>query len=80
MSDKIPPTDKETRRELVRAISLITHIGVTVAACLLIGVFLGRWLDSLLGTSPWLLIVFSLLGMGAAFKSLIDIANKIYKG
>ncbi|MCL2056553.1 MAG: AtpZ/AtpI family protein [Oscillospiraceae bacterium] len=79
MPSEKPPGGQGYRRELVRAMSLISQIGVTVAACLAIGVFTGRWLDGLLGTSPWLLIVFSLFGVGAAFKSLIDIVNKVYK-
>ncbi|NLV86096.1 MAG: AtpZ/AtpI family protein [Clostridiales bacterium] len=47
-----------------------------MAACVLIGVFLGRFLDNLLGTSPWLLLLFSLLGAGAAFKTLLDLGQK----
>jgi F0F1-type ATP synthase assembly protein I len=37
-------------------------------------------LDSLLGTAPWLLLVFSLLGAAAAFKSLIDMAKRMDAG
>jgi len=73
---KIPPIKKKQRREIMRAMALITQIGFMVAACILAGVFLGRWLDGLLGTTPWLLLVFSLLGVGAAFKSMIDLANR----
>jgi ATP synthase protein I len=51
-------------------------MGLMVAACLLVGVLLGRFLDGLLGTSPWLLIIFSLLGAAAAFKSLFDFADR----
>ncbi len=42
----------------------------------MIGVFLGRFLDKLLGTSPWLLLLFSLLGVGATFKALLDTGLK----
>lgn len=31
------------------------------------GFFLGYWLDGLLGTSPWLRVVFLLLGSAAGF-------------
>ncbi|NLM60667.1 MAG: AtpZ/AtpI family protein [Clostridiales bacterium] len=43
-----------------------------MSVTVLLGVFLGKFLDSLLNTSPWLLLVFSLLGAGAAIKSLYD--------
>jgi ATP synthase protein I len=66
---------KATRREMLKALSMISHVAVMVAACLLIGVFLGRFLDNFLGTEPWLLIIFSLLGLGSAFKVLIDLGK-----
>ena len=62
--------------EFIKALSIITQVGLTVAACILVGVFLGRFLDNLLGTSPWLLLLLSLLGVGAAFKSLFDLIPK----
>ncbi len=63
-------------RELLRALSFFSQIGITMAACVLIGVLLGKFLDGLLGTSPWLLLVFSLLGAGAALKAVFDLGNK----
>lgn len=64
------------RREFVRALSMLTQIGVMMVACILIGVFLGRFLDNLLGTSPWLLLACTFLGLGAAFKSMYDYSKK----
>lgn len=69
------PGDK-SGKEFLRALSFFSQIGITMAACVFIGVILGKYLDNLLGTSPWLLLVFSLLGAGAAFKSLFDLGNK----
>ncbi|MGI6161248.1 MAG: AtpZ/AtpI family protein [Christensenellales bacterium] len=60
----------------MKALSFFSQIGITMAACVLIGVFLGRFLDNLLNTSPWLLLLFSLLGVGAALKALFDLAAK----
>ena len=51
------------RRAVLRALSFLSQLGVTIFACLLIGVLLGKYLDKFLGTSPWLLVVFSLLGV-----------------
>ena len=58
--------------EFIRAISYFSHIGITMGASVLIGVLLGRYLDGLLGTSPWLLLLFSFSGVGAAIKSLFN--------
>ena len=67
---------KQERGVMLRAITLMSQIAFTVIACVFIGVFLGRFLDGLLGTSPWLLIIFALLGTVSAFKAMIDIAKK----
>ena len=70
-----PPKQKKEgneRREFAKALTFLSQIAITMAACVFIGVLLGNFLDRLLGTSPWLLLIFSLLGIGASFKALID--------
>jgi ATP synthase protein I len=44
-----------------------------MAALVFIGVLLGKHLDGFFGTSPWLLLLFSLLGAGAAFMALFNL-------
>ena len=68
--------NKEPQDGFMRALSLLTQIGVTIIACVAVGILLGRLIDSLLGTTPWLLLVFTLLGIAAAFKSIFDMAKK----
>lgn len=59
-----------------RALAYFSQIGVTIVAAVLVGVFLGKFLDSLLGTKPWLLLIFSLLGAGAAIRVLFNTDKK----
>ena len=68
---------KPQQNEFARAMSFFLQISVTIIACLAVGIFLGWLLDRFLGTSPWLLMVFSFLGVAAAFKSIFDFAKKI---
>lgn len=68
--------DKSGRSDLAKALKFFTHVAVHIIVCVAIGVFLGMWLDSRFGTSPWLLIIFSFLGMGAAFKSIIELGKR----
>jgi ATP synthase protein I len=42
-------------------------IGTSFAASVLLGLGLGYWLDRRWGTTPWLLLLGSLLGIGAGF-------------
>jgi len=68
--------DNKYRAELIRSLSMVSQLGLMIAACIVIGVLLGSFLDNLLGTSPWLLLVFSIFGVIAAFKSLFDFAKR----
>jgi len=61
---------------LLHAFAAFSHIGFTIAACIFIGVFLGKFLDSLLGTSPRFLLFFSLLGMAAACMAIYYLAKR----
>ena len=44
----------------------LTGIGFYIAACILIGVFAGLWLDDKLNTGPLFIILGLLLGLGLA--------------
>ena len=67
--------EKKSTNDIIRSLSQLSHIGISITVCIFIGVFLGRFLDSFFGTSPWLLLLFSLMGMGAAFKYLYDLSK-----
>ncbi|HHT36612.1 MAG TPA: AtpZ/AtpI family protein [Firmicutes bacterium] len=56
---------------LFSAFAYFSQVGVTMAATILVGVLLGKYLDRWLGTEPWLLLICSLLGLGAAIRSLL---------
>jgi len=63
-------------RDWVKALAFLSQIGITIAACIVVGVFLGIFLDRLFGISPILTIICSILGLIAAFKSIFDLASK----
>ena len=64
------------RREIADALSLMTQIGVSMFACVFVGIMLGKTLDQWFGTTPVLLLLGSLLGGIASFKALYDLAIK----
>lgn len=53
--------------ELLRYSSLGLEMGVAIA----IGLVIGIYLDRRFGSSPWLTIIFFLLGVAAGFKNII---------
>lgn len=69
--------NKDGANGFVRAFSLLTQIGITIVACIGVGIFLGWVLDNWLGTSPWLMLVCTVLGIAAAFKSIFEFAKKV---
>ena len=58
------------------AFAYLFHISITIISCIAVALIAGYYLDRLLGTSPWLLLLFILFGIIAAFKSIIDFASK----
>jgi len=69
--------NKGQGNDFARAFALLSQIGITIVACVAVGIFLGWLLDRLLGTGPWLILFFTLLGIAAAFKSIFDFAKKV---
>jgi len=73
------PAPEKKGRAALRALTLCSELGISVAGCLFTGVLLGRWLDRLLDTPPWLLLLFSLLGLAAAFRTMLALAKKGFR-
>ena len=63
----------------VRSVGLITSIPLLILISVGIGLWVGMWLDSKLGTAPWLAIVLTLLGLAAGLyesaRLLIDVTR-----
>lgn len=74
--DKIPKMTDKQRREMMQALSLFFQIGITMIVCVVIGIFIGRFLDSLFNTAPWLLLIFTFFGAGAAIKFIYDLSKR----
>ena len=53
------------------------RIAVELVAAVLVGTAIGIALDKWLGTQPWLLILFFLLGCAAAFRNVYRAAQEI---
>lgn len=52
---------------------------IELVAGLGIGFFIGLGLDALIGTKPWLMIVFTLLGFVAGIKTMIRSAHEMQR-
>ncbi|MCL1807875.1 MAG: AtpZ/AtpI family protein [Oscillospiraceae bacterium] len=72
----MPRKQNSGHGDLAKAFKFFTQIGINITVCVGMGLFFGRWLDGLLNTRPWLLILFSFVGAGAAFKSIVDMGKR----
>lgn len=59
-----------------RALSLFTNLGITMAASVWLGYFIGDFIDDKLHSFPWFTLVFSLSGIGAGFKGIFRILRE----
>jgi len=70
---------EEQRLRWLRITGLVANIPIMLAAGPVLGYFLGSWLDSKLGTQPWLVVVLALLGFAAGVNGTIRIIRTLQK-
>ena len=58
-------------RNNFRKIAALSSLGLMLPSSIAVGLFFGYFLDKLLGTDPWMLLIFLLLGTASGFYSLI---------
>jgi F0F1-type ATP synthase assembly protein I len=54
-------------------------VGIVLVSCIVLGYFLGRYLDGKLGTDPWLSVVGFFLGTAAGFLELFRTVSRNLK-
>ena len=64
---------KEDKRSKInyKRLAELSSLGLMLPSSIAVGLFIGYHLDKLLGTRPWLFILFFLLGAASGFLSLI---------
>ena len=62
---------KQPSKTNYRKIAAISSLGLMLPSSIIVGLFLGYYLDKFFGTHPWLLLVFFILGAVSGFYSLI---------
>jgi ATP synthase protein I len=69
---------KETRR-YIRELAYFSTVGLSMALSIFIGLAIGLYLDGRWGTSPWMTLIFLVLGIVAGFRNIGLAINKIRK-
>ncbi len=69
----------DDKSQLVRQLALFGVIPVMMAVGPLVGFIIGKLLDGWLGTAPYLMILFIVLGFVAAGKEVYGLIRKVTK-
>ena len=67
---------KEDTRKALKLVGLASTLGLTIVIATFIGLALGLWLDRVFDTSPWLTIIFLILGIIAGFRNFYRFMSK----
>jgi len=70
---------KKHNRDIVRALGMVTQIGITMLVPIVLCFFFGRWLDGRFDTGCFM-IIFTILGVMAAYRNLFAITKPLLKG
>lgn len=63
----------------LRRLAELTSIGLILPSSIAVGLFMGYFLDRWLGTEPWLLLIFTVLGVASGLLSLFRALKKEFK-
>ena len=66
----------EERRQLFRTLGFLSSVGISMVAATFIGLAMGYYLDKWLGTSPWLTLVFLVLGIVSGFRNIFILTRR----
>ena len=66
-------------KKVIKALSLITQLSISMIVPIVMCLFVGMGLDRLLNTSPLFLLIFIFLGIGGGFRSVYMITKSFFK-
>jgi len=71
--------DEKPRRPDTRRLAELSSIALILPSSIVVGLFFGYMLDRWLGTAPWLLLTFTVLGIVSGLLSLFRALKKEMK-
>jgi len=71
--------EKKDRKEIVKALSMILQIGLSMMVCMGMSLAIGFYLDKLFGTKFWMIIMM-VIGVMASFRSLLVLTGVYHPG
>ena len=69
----------EERRQLFKTLGFLSSVGISMVVATFIGLAMGYYLDKWLDTSPWLTLIFLVLGIISGFRNIFILTNRELK-
>ncbi|MDY6851065.1 MAG: AtpZ/AtpI family protein [Thermodesulfobacteriota bacterium] len=70
--------DKGTKKS-IKILAIASTMGLAMVLATVIGLAIGYYLDSVFDTSPWLTLIFLILGIIAGFRNLYIIQKRVQR-
>ena len=74
--DPKPPTGRKSLADSMRTLGALSTVGFSFVLAIVIGAAIGYFLDSWLGTTPWLFFLFFFMGLAAGILNVYRTAGK----
>jgi len=69
----------DDKKAFFRSLGVLSSMGISVVVAILIGVFLGLWLDKYFGTKSTFFYIFLFAGIAAGFNNIYVITRREIK-
>lgn len=66
---------KNDNKDVLKNLALITQVGISIVTPILLGVYLGNFIDKKLGTNGVFAIILIILGAGAGFLNIFKLTG-----
>ncbi len=66
-------------KEITKAVSMISYVGISMFVPIFCCILIGRFIDKTFDTGVLFLVIFTVLGVGAAFRTLYMITVRKFK-
>lgn len=77
--DAPPPPKRSTSADTFRTIGALSTVGISFVLAIGLGAVCGYYLDTWLGTSPWMFFLFLLFGLAAGVLNVYRTAGRFLK-
>ena len=66
----------DDKRQLIKSLSFLSSLGISMVAASFIGLFIGIYLDKWLGTSPWMTLIWLGVGIASGFRNIFILTRR----